>query len=226
MPRFDHPELTIDPVGVPMPPAAPIPELTEPADQPLVLDPVHEPLVPVSHPRISVVGVYHHAGWINALPGAWLRAGAYDRLVTAVEELPDEFGFAVFDAWRPLVLQAEIYQAAYADPGLPPGFVAAPSADAQRPPPHLTGGTVDLSLTHCGNALALGTGFDDFTPLAATRALEGAPGPSRDLRRLLYWTMHDLGFVVLEQEWWHFEFGTRRWAAIADRRPLYGPVHR
>ena len=46
----------------------------------------------------------------------------------------------------------------------------------------------------------------------------------RELRRLLYRTMHDAGFVVLHCEWWHFEFGTRRWAAIRSERPRYGPA--
>ena len=42
---------------------------------------------------------------------------------------------------------------------------------------------------------------------------------------LLYQSMRSAGFVVLHCEWWHFEFGTRRWAAITGNQPRYGPAH-
>ncbi len=32
------------------------------------------------------------------------------------------------------------------------------------------------------------------------------------------------GFVVFDGEWWHFEHGTRRWAAITGHPPRYGPA--
>ena len=159
-----------------------------------------------------------------ASPSTLLREDALVQLGTAADSLPDGFGLAVFDAWRPLALQAELYDAAYGVPGLPEGYVAEPIADPRTPPPHVTGGVVDLTLTFDGIPLALGTGFDDFTPRAAAGALEHEPGVERQLRRLLYHTMHDAGFVVLDCEWWHYEFGTRRWAAITGNEPRYGPA--
>ena len=167
---------------------------------------------------------YFHAGWNHAQPGTWIRIEAMRRLGLVADGLPARFGLAVFDAWRPLALQAELYEAAYAHPGLPPGFVSKPNPDPTRPPPHLTGGTVDLTLTFDGTPLGPGSGFDDFTDRAATAALERKPGPDRDVRRMLYWVMHEQGFVVLAGEWWHFEYGTSRWAAITQMVPLYGPA--
>ena len=96
-----------------------------------------------------------------------------------------------------------------------------PSPDPRTPPPHATGGTVDLTLSFEGSPLALGTDFDEFTVDAFTAALEGVPGPARDLRRVLYRTMAAQGFVVLAREWWHFEYGTRLWAAVTRRPALY-----
>lgn len=202
---------------------APLPAFRDPETTP-VLESRDEPLVPLQHRRIRVLSNYWHAGWDHALPTTWLRAEALDRLGWAADRLPERLGLAVFDAWRPLALQAELFDAAYHEPGLPPGYVAKPVADPSTPPPHLTGGTVDLTLTLDGIPLALGTGFDDFTHRAGAAALEPEPGPSRDLRRLLYRAMHDVGFVVLHCEWWHFEFGTRRWAALTGTAPLYGPA--
>lgn len=227
-PRFDHPELTSDPLSLvdagSLPATDPLPVLAEPDQQPPVLAPLDESLVEVSDRRLTVVDAYARAGWANARQGAWLREEALGRLLGALTTLPDRFGLAVFDAWRPLALQEELYRAAYRDPRLPPGFVAPASDSPTEPPPHLTGGTVDCTLTYSGRPLALGTGYDDFTPLAHAAAFEDEPGLVRDLRRLLFWTMAGAGFVVLANEWWHFEFGTRRWAAITGRAPRYGPA--
>ena len=205
-------------------PQAPLPSMLDP-EYPPVTSPSSEPLVPLQHRRIRLLSNYWHAGWDNALPATWLRADALDRLAFAADRLPERLGLAVFDAWRPLALQAELYDAAYHEPGLPPGFVAEPIADPATPPPHLTGGTVDLTLTLDGTPLALGTGFDDFTAAALTESLETVPGAARELRRLLYRSLRSVGFVVLHCEWWHFEFGTRRWAALTGNNPIYGPAH-
>ena len=121
-------------------------------------------------------------------------------------------------------LQAELYDTAYADPNLPPGFFAEPDHDPTTPPPHLTGGAVDLTLAIDKVPLAPGTGFDDLSALARADALEETDGPDRAVRRLLYWSMHDAGFVVYDGEWWHFEFGTCRWAALTGSTPLFGPT--
>ena len=61
-----------------------------------------------------------------------------------------------------------------------------PSRSHLAPPPHLTGGAVDLTLGDGdGRPLDLGTDFDAFVPEAGARALEGIPGQARDLRRTL-----------------------------------------
>jgi zinc D-Ala-D-Ala dipeptidase len=180
--------------------------------------------VPIDHPRVNTLEAYYHAGWAHARQVALLREGTASRLIQAAESLPYGFGFALLDAWRPLELQAELYRSVYKDPSVPPGFVSAPSLDPATPPPHLTGGSVDLTLSWRGVPLALGTGFDEFTAAAWAAAYEPLPGRVRELRRLLYWTMQVQGFVILDCEWWHFEYGTRRWAALTGSAPLYGPT--
>lgn len=228
-PRFDLPNLTapasetLARLGVTVPPTDPMPELIEP-EHPRVTNPVNEPMVPVQHRRIRVLANYWHAGWENARSGCWLRQGAMERLAAVADNLPQRWGLAVFDAWRPLPLQSELYDSAYADPELPPGFVSVPVSDPEAPPPHLTGGTVDVGLTIDGIALAPGAGFDDFTDRARADRCEDLTGADRDVRRLLYWSMRAQDFVLLDCEWWHFEHGTRRWAAITGQEPKYGPA--
>lgn len=229
MPRFDQPDLLVPcttvcrAAGVGVDPQPPLPLCTEPdADE--VIEAVDEAMVEVDHPALMTIPAYLLGGWVHARPDQWLRTEVHDRLGAAAESLPDGFGLAVLDAWRPLELQVELYAAAMADPRVPPELIAEPSTDPCAPPSHLTGGAVDCTLTLGGVPLALGTGFDDLTPLAHIGGIEAAPGPERELRRLLYWTMHRHGFVVFHAEWWHFEFGTRRWAAITGEPARYGPT--
>ncbi len=189
-----------------------------------VLAPIDEPLVRVQHRRIDTLENYWKAGWVHATDGTWLRGSTMDRLTAAVDSLPDRWGICVFDAWRSLELQSELFDVAYSDPRLPPGFISDPTPDPTRPPPHLTGGAIDCSLTVDGIALDLGVGFDDFSVRAHPDALREERGLDHDLRKWLYWTMRSAGFVILDCEWWHFECGTRRWAALTGRTPIFGPA--
>jgi D-alanyl-D-alanine dipeptidase len=181
------------------------------------------PLVPIAHPRIRVLGAYWHEGWPHAVPGAWLRPVAMHRLLRALDALPAAFGLAIWDAWRDPRLQAVLHDRVYEDTSLAPGFVAYPDPDPRRCPPHASGGTVDLTLTWRGYALSLGTRFDAFVPQAAADALEpNGPSLERDLRRLLAAAMTGAGFVQHPQEWWHWEYGTRYWAAVTGEPVLFG----
>lgn len=226
-----YPEATVTPLAAgvteqDIPHQVPLPITDEPAELPLVRDPSgqDEPLLSVDHlPRIIDLATYHRAGWPGAMATSVARADAVARLASVASVLPAGFGIAVFDAWRSLALQRTIFDHFYG-PGsaLERGFVSPPSTSPATPPPHLTGGTFDLTLTWQGQPLALGTAFDEFTERAHTRALEHESGLDRTLRRLLVHSMARAGFVSYLSEWWHFEYGTRRWAAHWLNEPRYG----
>ncbi len=223
-----YPALGHDPVAVgvrEVPPAPPVPDLGPVPDWssfPTVTRPSDEPLVPVRHRRVLVTSSYWHWGWEHAVPGAFLRADVAARLGRAAERLPEPFGIAVHDAWRPLALQRELYD--HYDARGAAVMLSPPSTDPQRPPPHLTGGTADVTLTWRGIPLVVGTEVDAVHPDALPHALEDRPGVHRDLRRLLTHVMTAEGFVVEEDEWWHFEHGTARWARTTGGVPRYGPA--
>lgn len=234
-PTFDCSHLTL-PIRDVVPSAAlgdppPLPALTRPSDDlglgddqlRRVDDAEVDPLVSlVPSDRLVLTGAYRGNGWPSAIDATLVRRSVAHQLDQVIAALPAGFGLAIFDAWRPLALQAELYDAAYGHPGLPPGFVAEPLSDPHRPPPHLTGATVDLTLAYEGQPLALGTGFDDFTERAHADHLEGVDDDhpdlaARDGRRVLAHAMRGAGFVVLDCEWWHFETGTRYWSAVTGR---------
>ena len=202
------------------------------------LIPVDEPLVPVAgvHPRIRDDPRYHAAGLPGAMPSAWVRRGVAQRLARAADALPDGLGLIVWDGYRPIATQAALYST-YLDeltmvhPDWPTDaleeaaarYVTPPSRSLVAPPPHLTGGAVDLTLSDAqGRALDLGTDFDAFVPEAATRGLEDVPGPERDLRRVLFWAMCDQGFTAYHEEWWHFDYGDQFWGLATGRPAIYG----
>lgn len=199
-----------------------------------------EPLVDPTRlsPRITYGAAYLRQG----LPGeetCLVRRGAALRLCQAADKLPPGYGIYIFDSLRSLKVQKALYDQFYAvarkeHPQASPAeleeiideFVAVPVKRLDRPSPHATGGAVDLTLSRDGQLLDMGTGFDDFTDLAHTDALENPCPPgleeARDNRRLLYHLMESVGLVNYSSEWWHYAYGERQWAAREGCAPIYG----
>jgi D-alanyl-D-alanine dipeptidase len=229
-PKLGEPRLgvacadTLDAAGLHIAPQPSLPDLQELEDT-FSGVPSDEPLVRPTDDRITVLPYYSLAGWANAIPDCWMRARVAARLAQVCDFLPSGLDLVIFDAWRPRQLQTELFAAAEAD-GLPHGLIAQPTTHDLHPAPHETGGAVDVTLALDGVPLALGTDFDEMVPEAAAAAIESEPGVAREARRLLFWAMHSAGFVVYVEEWWHFEYGTRRWAAITGHPAIYAAATR
>lgn len=221
--------------------ARPLPALRDPGLWRTVpIEPVDEPLVEVA----AIGGVvrddprYYAMGLPGARPHNSLREGVAERLARVAHGLPDGMTLIVWDGWRAFETQRALYddwaaQLMRTHPHWPrqtveretARYVSVPSADPSCPAPHITGGAVDLTLGDGDGApLDMGTGFDAFVPEAGAMAMEGVPGRSRELRRLLFWAMADQGFTAFFEEWWHFDFGDQFWGSITGRPARYGPV--
>jgi D-alanyl-D-alanine dipeptidase len=201
------------------------------------IEPVDEPLVAVADigPRVHDDPRYHAMGLPGAVPRGWVREGVAERLASVGGALPDGRSLVVWDGYRTLETQAALYYGYLEELAMVhhdwPGealevaasrYVTPPSRALSAPPPHLTGGAVDLTLGDGdGRPLDLGTGFDAFVPEAAARALEGTPGQVRDLRRTLYWAMAGQGFTAYLEEWWHFDYGDQFWGLATSRAACY-----
>jgi D-alanyl-D-alanine dipeptidase len=201
------------------------------------IEAVEEALVPVDAigPRVLDVPRYHQARLPGALTRGWLREGVAARLGAVAASLPDGMTLVVWDGYRPIETQAALFhgyleELAMVHPDWPADaledaaarYVTPPSRSHLAPPPHLTGGAVDLTLGDGdGRPLDLGTDFDAFVPEAGARALEDTPGRARDLRRTLYWAMAGQGFTPYAEEWWHFDHGNQFWGLATGQPARY-----
>jgi D-alanyl-D-alanine dipeptidase len=112
-------------------------------------------------------------------------------------------------------------------------FVSLPSENPECPSPHLTGGSVDVTIVDANKKeLDMGTEFDDFSAQAHTHYFEEHDSHIRDNRRLLFSVMTRAGFTNFPYEWWHFDFANQFYvfrSRLADpsspiRIASYGPV--
>jgi len=204
------------------------------------ITPTDEPLVPVDaiDGRIIDRAQYHAWGLPGSLPRSWVREDVATRLGRVARGLPEGFTLVVWDAYRPLTVQSALFSAYLAEliavhPEMPADalehaaarYVTPPSRSVLAPPPHLTGGAVDLTLGFAdGRVRDLGTDFDAFVPEAETHAFEHVDAPTRELRRLLYWSMRAEGFTNYSEEWWHFDFGDQFWGLVTGHPAVYGPA--
>ncbi len=210
-----------------------------------------EALVPLSlaPEKILVRSAYFEAGLRGALPECYARESVQQRLMTAASLLPDTIRLVILDGWRSTVLQQALFDQCRnyyrhhnpdatkeAVDAMASTFVAVPSSKTTAPSPHLTGGAIDLSLAdRNGHPLFFGSPFDYAGDISTTRYFECALQKGKQLdrheqialdnRRLLYSAMTAAGFVNYDQEWWHFEYGSQRWALVKKRDyAVYGPA--
>ena len=106
----------------------------------------------------------------------------------------------------------------------------------KSPPPHCTGGAIDLVLRDIKSKkfLQMKTDLGQYQPeyfekLEKERPLAINEKKTQGNRRILYWTMVYAGFAPSPTEWWHFSFGDQMWAefisTFADSRSaFYGLV--
>ncbi|OTA17935.1 D-Ala-D-Ala dipeptidase VanX [Xenorhabdus vietnamensis] len=166
-----------------------------------------------------------------------------EKLVMASQLLPSHLGILVLDGWRSRETQQALQDKTQAkiaaqytelsteeQQRLLQQFVAPASVEKNQVSPHLTGGSVDVTLFNMesGHVLFLGTEFDEVSELSYTAALEKAPEnnmPATLYRRLLYQAMTQVGFTNLPTEWWHYDYGNSMWAFYKNRPAIYGAIN-
>lgn len=109
-------------------------------------------------------------------------------------------------------------------------FAAATDGDSNiSPPPHLTGGAVDLTLVYENGYEQVDMGKSGgLYKTSFPDALEYVKGfeEARHFRRLLYWLIREQDMTTSLTEWWHNSWGDQMWAWIAGTSSaVYGVAH-
>lgn len=198
------------------------------------------------HPNIVAVNTYREAGLPGTSDKMIARESVVSALESALEELPDGYQFWIFDAFRSRRTQLAIFEMIFSEQqqrhphlshdeifALTRKFVAHPEERSRfAVPPHNSGGAVDLTIAFRGQALDMGTAFDETSPLSSTASFEQEfPQESeisrarwhevRNNRRLLFNLMKQAGFVNYEAEWWHYDLGDCIWANTHSQTWFY-----
>jgi len=213
-----------------------------------------EPLVPIPDDRFFAIDPHPYRS-LGAPYGQrspfFVRQGVLERLGRARAALQAErpgWTFQIFDALRPVAVQKFMVEHSLAElartRGLDPDdlsetdraallaevqvFWAIPSLDPATPPPHSTGGAIDLTLaTPDGQPLDLGSPIDELSPRSYPDHFASAEGENaavfHERRQLLRRALTAAGFAQHPNEWWHFSYGDQMWAlATGTARACYG----
>ena len=181
-----------------------------------------------------------------------LREEVVNRLVKVNDYLisKNSFCLLIYDSWRPLEVQEFMFKRAFllecekfdidisfenikSYPSIlkkVEKFWAYPSFDSRYPPPHSTGGALDVCLSAKeGNLIEMGSKVDQMdessTPdfYANKKNEEAIIWDSR--RNLLREIMTKFGFAQHPNEWWHFSYGDQLWAWKNKKgNAIYGKI--
>ncbi|HEX8552638.1 MAG TPA: M15 family metallopeptidase [Abditibacteriaceae bacterium] len=173
-----------------------------------------------------------------------VRESVARMLVQAAESLPEGLELHVVEGYRPIQVQRAMWAHALeearkrlgdASQGIierEAGRYSAPP-DAITPPPHTTGGAVDVAIVREN-----GEQLDFFSPFELsdmTHARADAVGLSDEAqknRALLRSVLEPTGLTQYVDEWWHWSYGDNGWAlrtnaphAIYDKIELPANAH-
>ena len=163
-----------------------------------------------------------------------MRKSVYDRLVKAQSLLPKGYKFCLYEAYRSLALQQQIFSEKYErlralHPGWSHEHVFTETTKLVSPvinldgskniPPHSTGGAIDVYLVDReGVPIDMGIHPKDWM-----EDLEGKlsqtdstiiSADARRHRKMMGEVLSKVGFINYPTEYWHWSFGDRYWAYL------------
>jgi len=202
-----------------------------------------EPLIPIPLDNFSVEQPHPYVK-LGAEYGAkspyCLRQGVIAALLEAqflIEKRHPQWKIRIYDAYRPVGVQQ--YMVNYSYNSLVKNLElqeeqlsaqqrqdlwnrvyriwAAPSLDQKMPPPHSTGGAVDVTIVNQqGVKLDMGGEIDELSERShPDYYLSDQDGDNQQYhfnRQLLNRAMTNAGFYQHPGEWWHFSLGDQMWA--------------
>lgn len=193
-----------------------------------------EPLVNVAELDLGVSLAASHP-WSSFPRVYWVRQSVVEMLADAQRRLPEGIRLELLEGYRPLRIQRRLFAAAYRHlRSRHPRWTPAQLREAANvlvadpeiaPPPHSTGGAVDVMLVD-----ATGRRLEMTAPLpcsdySAPTACPGLGAEARAHRALLVRALSEAGLTNYPGEWWHWSFGEPGWAVRTGApHAIYGPV--
>ncbi len=166
-----------------------------------------------------------------------LRRRAAEMLCDANRRLPRGYKLAIIEGWRPPYIQRRMYKTVWqmfaerhpdwsrAKLVLTVNRFTAP-LDRKVPPPHTTGGAIDLVLVEPDGKTA--DHCNPYDPLDPAGFLTAAPGLSesaKETRRILAEALSPAGLTNYPSEYWHWSYGDQGWAYRGGHaNALYGQI--
>ncbi len=189
--------------------------------------PIRENGEPLADPRALSPRIHFaakHPKFENMARSPKVRRRIAEMLARAAESLPDDVDLTIIEGFRPLAQQRFMYEElktefaarhpewSRATLHCVTNQMSAPPDD-KCPPPHSTGGAVDLCPcdARTGELLDLVSPFvwDETSAPTKTRGLTPDAQANRDL---LVRTLEAAGLTNYAGEWWHWSYGDSGWA--------------
>ena len=166
-----------------------------------------------------------------------VRQSVAKMLVQAANALPDGLRLQIVEGYRPFAVQQQMWKFALenarqrfpddtdAKIRTEAGRYAAPPF-AQTPPPHLTGGAVDLEIVDKnGQRLDFLSPFELNDHAGAAMKARGLSPEAQKNRALLREVLEPTGLTNYADEWWHWSYGDNGWALrVNAKNAIYGRV--
>jgi zinc D-Ala-D-Ala dipeptidase len=134
------------------------------------------------------------------------------------------YGLSIIETWRPPHIQKRMYMAMWGRiKEMHPDWsetqlrrnvnrLTAPM-HKHVPPPHTTGGAVDLMLVNSkGLVVNLHAPYEPFTPKSFPFAAQGITDEARRYRDILAEALLSTGLTNYPSEYWHWSYGDQGWA--------------
>ncbi len=180
----------------------------------------------------------------------FLREGVLERLLIAKQKLNKinpHWQIKIFDAYRPVSVQQFMVDYTFngicQERGINPQTLteaekesiyqevfkiwAIPSENPLTPPPHSTGGAIDLTIMDENrDIIPMGGEIDELSPISFpdyyVNAESEAEKTYHQNRQILLHIMTEAGLNRHLEEWWHFSYGDQMWAWLQNQANPYG----
>jgi len=167
-----------------------------------------------------------------------VRESVAKKLERAVSLLRNGYRLGVLEGWRPKYIQRRMWLTSWlrfkklhpewSDHTLKRvvnRYVAPP--DSVVPPPHSTGGAVDVFLVDAqGRRLDHSSPYEPFDPKAYALENPNLTPEARRNRSMLRDVLLEAGLTNYPSEWWHWSYGDQGWAYRANdgRSAIYARI--